>query len=106
MMYGLSENTIKRIIQVFEEHENIDQAIIYGSRAKGNYREGSDIDLSLKGELSFDALLRIESQLDELMLPYKIDLSNYGSISNQDLIDHIDRVGKVLYLKKQSQRRD
>lgn len=68
--------------------------LIYGSRAKGNYRTGSDIDLTIKGnEIPFAELM----QIDDLMLPYTIDLSQYSQLDNADLIAHIDRVGKVVY---------
>lgn len=65
MKYGLSSNTIQKIIRIFKSNSDILEAVIFGSRAMGNYREGSDIDIALKGNLTFDNLLRIESQLDE-----------------------------------------
>ena len=72
--------------------------VLYGSRAKGNYREGSDIDLTLMGDvLSHTQLNRIETQIDDLLLPYAIDLSIFESIDNANLIDHIRRVGVVFY---------
>jgi predicted nucleotidyltransferase len=71
---------------------------VYGSRAKGTYRRGSDIDLTLKGELlDFAELMQIEDQIDDLLLPYTVDLSEYRQLSNPDLLDHIDRVGIVIY---------
>ncbi|GAB4516774.1 MAG: nucleotidyltransferase domain-containing protein [Allomuricauda sp.] len=101
MKYGLSSHTLQKIIKVFKGNPNIHEAVIFGSRAMGNYREGSDIDITLKGKLSFDNLLRIESQLDEEMLPYKMDLSIFENIKNQELISHINRVGKILYQKSE-----
>jgi predicted nucleotidyltransferase len=71
---------------------------LYRSRAKGSCRPGSDIDLTLKGdELSRQDLLNIELALDDLLLPYKIDLSLHQQIDNQRLIEHIAQVGKVFY---------
>lgn len=71
---------------------------IYGSRAKGNYKNGSDIDLTLKGNhLNLSLLNQIANELDDLMLPYTFDLSIYSHISNEALIEHIDRVGKLFY---------
>ncbi len=100
MLYGLREHTIKAIQSVFANYANIDKAILYGSRAKGNYRNGSDIDLTLVSEtLDFSTLLKIENELDDLLLPYKIDLSVFHKIENPDLVDHINRVGKVFYEK-------
>lgn len=87
--------------KVFAEFQEIETAILYGSRAKGNYKPGSDIDLVLTApELSLKDLLKIENQLDELLLPWKIDLSLLHQISNPDLIDHINRFGIVFYKKK------
>ena len=69
-----------------------------GSRAKGTYRPGSDIDLTLKGAgLNLKILNRISNELDELLLPYSFDVSIYSQIENRDLIDHIQRVGVVIY---------
>jgi predicted nucleotidyltransferase len=86
--------TIESLFQVFSKCANIEEVILYGSRAKGNFRDGSDIDLTLKGKkLSTSDLLRIENQIEELILPYKIDLSLYHQIKNPDLIEHINRVG-------------
>lgn len=97
-MYGLKEKHINAIIDVFKKYPEIEQAILYGSRAKGNYRNGSDIDLSLKGKnLTLSLLFKIETKLDDLLLPYKIDLSIYHKIENPDLINHIKRVGIIFY---------
>ena len=97
-MFGLSEDTIQKIISVFSHHPSIDDVIIYGSRAKGNYRNGSDIDLTVKTkEMSDREQFLIAEELDELNLPYTIDLSRYSQIENQNLIDHINRVGKIFY---------
>lgn len=100
LQWGLKENHIKTINSVFQEYSVIDKVLLYGSRAKGNYRNGSDIDLTIIGDnLDFTTLLRIETQVDDLLLPFKIDLSIYNKIENPDLIDHINRVGKVFYKK-------
>ncbi|NOX08447.1 MAG: nucleotidyltransferase domain-containing protein [Gammaproteobacteria bacterium] len=96
---GLSVETIKKIQQVFSGYPEIDQVFLYGSRAKGDYRNGSDIDLTIMGDLlSQSQLTRIENDLDDLLLPYKIDLCLYLTIENQDLVDHIQRVG-ILFFK-------
>lgn len=98
MPYGLKADTIARINGILATHPEIKQAILYGSRAKGNYREGSDIDLCLAGEtLTLTQLLKIENELDDLLLPYKIDLSLFHALDNPELIDHIRRVGVVFY---------
>ncbi len=100
MKYGLKDSDIQAICSVFRQHDSIEKALIYGSRAKGNYRNGSDIDIVLMGEnLDLTTLMKVEDQLDDLMLPYKIDLSLFHQIENQDLIEHINRVGSCFYSK-------
>lgn len=99
-MYGLSPIDIEKIKSVFNRHKEVDKAILYGSRAKGNYREYSDIDISLVGnELNLSKLIEMETELDDLLLPYKIDLSLFHSIENKDLVDHINRVGIEFFVK-------
>ena len=98
LRFGLKESTIDRINAVFSQYPDIEKVVLYGSRAKGNYREGSDIDLTLMGDaLSHTQLNRIETQIDDLLLPYTIDLSLFESIDNANLIEHIRRVGVVFY---------
>ena len=95
---GLSREDVHSIQQTLRLFPRISEAILYGSRAKGNYRPGSDIDLSLIGnELSHQDLLDIELALEDLLLPYKIDLSLHHQLDNPQLIDHINRVGKLFY---------
>ena len=98
MEYGLEDSTIEKICSVLNQFTSISKAVLYGSRAKGNYKKGSDIDLCLFGK-DIDQLLvyRIEESLDDLLLPYQFDLSAYSSLSNKELIDHIDRIGVVFY---------
>lgn len=100
-MYGLKDIHIKKIRSVFAGYSNIEKAVLYGSRAMGNYRNGSDIDLTLVGEsLNLSTLLKIENEIDDLLLPYEIDLSLLHKIENPKLLDHINRVGKVFYEKE------
>lgn len=97
-MYGLKPHTIKAIQGVFAKYPNIEKTILFGSRAKGNYRNGSDIDLTLVGSnLTLSQQFAIETEIDDLLLPYKMDLSIFHKIENQDLIDHINRVGITFY---------
>jgi predicted nucleotidyltransferase len=98
-MYGLKEQHINAINSVFLIYPQIKKAILYGSRAKGNYRNGSDIDITLIGDdLDLTILFKIETKLDDLLLPYKIDLSIFHQIENTDLIEHIQRVGKDFFV--------
>lgn len=92
--FGLDSSTIKKIRLIFANYSSIEKVILYGSRAIGNYRSGSDIDLTLLApQLTTSDLLRIENELDDLLLPYQIDLSLYHQIENDDLLEHIQRVG-------------
>lgn len=98
--FGLPEHAIQAIQQVLTAHPEVEQAIIYGSRALGRQRPASDIDLTLIGPaISFSTLARIETELDELLLPWMIDLSRLADLSHPPLLAHIERVGQVLYCR-------
>lgn len=98
IQFGLKQEDIDKINHVFTAYDGIDSVIIYGSRAKGNFKVGSDIDLTInENSLPFPKFLEIENTLDDLLLPYKIDLSLKRKITNIDLLAHIDRVGKLFY---------
>ncbi|MFK8375879.1 nucleotidyltransferase domain-containing protein [Capnocytophaga canimorsus] len=97
--FGLEAAVLTSFQNIFEKFKNIEKVIVYGSRAKGNFRYNSDIDLSIIGEISYDDLLKIELLIDELLLPYKVDLSVFNNIDNSELKAHIERVGIVLYKK-------
>ena len=98
-MFGLSSDTIREIHGYLVELPEVDKVLIYGSRAKGNYRIGSDIDLTLIGSnLTLkNSVYRLEERVEESYLPYSFDISIFSQISNADLLDHIARVGKVFY---------
>jgi predicted nucleotidyltransferase len=98
MQYGLPETTIAKIRAVFARRPQIAQAVLYGSRAKGDFKPGSDIDLTLLGEsLTPDLRSEIASELDDLNLPYTIDLSLFAQLNHPGLQEHIQRVGVVFY---------
>lgn len=97
-MYGLNPDTIRDIQSVFENSPEVSEAWIYGSRAMGRERKGSDIDLTLFGKnLSIKTLHRIQHALDELNTPYEFDVSIFKDIDSADVIQHISRAGKVFY---------
>lgn len=100
--FGLSEITIGKICSVLARHPEIEQAILYGSRAKGNYTTGSDIDLTLRGDadLTQDVLYSVIHELDDLLLPYTIDLSLFSTLHDPDFIEHIQRVGVLFHERK------
>ena len=99
MQYGLSERSHNTLKTIFNKYSGIKQVILYGSRAKGKYRPGSDIDISLKTDSSFtrEKLLNITRDFEDSNMPYFVDVSIYDKISNHDLKAHIDRAGKILY---------
>jgi len=101
LKYGLKKSDRDSINLLFAKYDSIEKVLLYGSRAKGNYYNGSDIDMVLIGKnLSLSTLFNIEIELDELMLPYKIDLSIFDKIENLELLEHIKRIGKFFYKKK------
>ena len=96
--FGLSDTTIEKICEVFAGFPAIEKAVLYGSRAKGNFKAGSDIDLTLYGvPLSRDLRSTVACALDDLMLPYTIDLSVFDTLNHAELKEHIERVGVVFY---------
>lgn len=103
MKSGLNDETIEAIQGVLSQYRQVGQAILYGSRAKGNYRIGSDIDLTLvaaEGEkLDLNLLFTIDDALDNLLLPYSFDLSIMAEIDNPALVEHIKSVGQTFYKK-------
>ncbi len=102
MKYGIPQSTIQKICTALARHPQVEKAILYGSRAKGNYKTGSDIDLTLLGgeDLTLKVLYRIMDEIDDLLLPYTFDLSIFQQISDPDVIAHIQRVGVVFYEKE------
>lgn len=100
MKYGLDENTIRKFHSVFSQFSEIEEVILYGSRAMGNYREGSDIDITMKGKNIDDPIRsRVYWLIDDLNTPYLVDLSIFHQLDSASLIDHINGVGKVFYMK-------
>ena len=100
-MFGLNLSDLDIIVAYIKDNPAIEEAIIFGSRAKGNNRKGSDIDIALKGQTLDSVVLKLSGELnDESPLPYQFDILDYHSLSNDDLKEHIDRVGKVIYSKR------
>ena len=96
---GLRESDLKIILDLLQSEKAVEQAIVFGSRAKGNYRNGSDVDIALKGKnLDFRIVSHLSYLLnEETPLPYRFDLLNYQTLNNDALKEHIDRVGKEIY---------
>ena len=101
---GIQPQALGKILTVLSNYPEVDRAILYGSRATGTYRPGSDIDITLQGPLlTLQALNQIDTDLDELLLPWEIDLSLYSQIDNPALKEHIERVGIPLYSQTETQ---
>ena len=100
---GLCDKDLLEISSVLASFPEVERAVLYGSRAKGNFRPGSDIDLTLEGDgLSFHSLLNVAGALDDTFLPYLFDVSIRSQIQDESLQDHIRRVGVVLYERPQA----
>nr|WP_262897984.1 nucleotidyltransferase domain-containing protein [Algoriphagus oliviformis] len=97
--FGLSDADLEEILDILSKEAQVEQAFIFGSRAKGNFKTGSDVDIALKGEaLDFDTLSQISYLLnEETNMPYKFDVLNYHTIKEPALLAHIDRVGVQVF---------
>lgn len=103
--FGMEKKTIHDINGIISRYPEVEKVVIYGSRAKGNYKEGSDIDLVFFGDqLNLEILNAIDNEIDDLLLPYTFDLSIYGYINNPDLKEHINRAGKNFYIRVQNSK--
>ena len=97
---GLKESELEEIVNTLASFENVERAIVYGSRAKGNYKPFSDIDLTLYGrELTQIDILHIADRFEDSYLPYMFDISDFSKLTNPDLIDHIKRRGITIFEK-------
>lgn len=97
-MFGLNTKDIDLVLEALKRHPDIEKALVFGSRAMGNYKPGSDVDIALMGNLKPDTRIDVSVELNErLPLPYKFDIIDYPSLSHQPLIEHIDQYGKILY---------
>ncbi|WP_439488036.1 nucleotidyltransferase domain-containing protein [Algoriphagus sp.] len=99
--FGLLDTDLDAILSLLSDHAAVESAYIFGSRAKGNFRNGSDVDIALKGKnLDFDTISKISYFLnEETNMPYKFDVLNYHSIKEPELLMHIDRVGIEIYCR-------
>lgn len=97
-MFGLKPTDIDIILKTFRQYPEIREAIVYGSRAMGNFKPGSDVDIALKGTINLEIVQNVSAELNERSpLPYKFDVIAYSMIDLKPLIDHIDQFGKTLY---------
>ncbi|QEK13380.1 nucleotidyltransferase domain-containing protein [Crassaminicella thermophila] len=101
MNFGLRASDLDYIVDIIKKFNEIERAVIFGSRAKGNYKPGSDVDIAIYGEnITFDTLSALHSMLEEEgPLPYFFDIVDYTHLRHKELKEHIDRVGKVIFEK-------
>ncbi len=98
-MFSLRESDLKTIQEVLSQHPEIKEALLFGSRAKGTERPGSDVDIVLKGNGGNRVALEVSTFLNQSStLPYFFDIIDYSSIDNKALLDHIQRVGVRIYI--------
>jgi predicted nucleotidyltransferase len=99
--HGLSERTIELVSRVFDRHPEVEQAVLFGSRAQGTYKSGSDIDLALWGSgLTQKSLNRLYEEFDDLPIPYEFSLVIFDNVKDPDVLAHIKRVGTKFYEKE------
>jgi predicted nucleotidyltransferase len=96
MNSGLSAEELAEIVDCLKQYPTIKQAILFGSRAKGNFQPGSDVDIAILGGTNQDALAVSVTLNEETRLPYKFDVITYETITSLELRDHIERIGRPL----------
>ncbi|HBW37008.1 nucleotidyltransferase domain-containing protein [Desulfosporosinus sp. BICA1-9] len=101
MNFGLREEDLSHIITTMKQFSEIEKAAIFGSRVKGNYKPGSDVDIAIWGnKISFSTLSRLHAILEEESpMPYFFDIVDYSHLNHKDLKGHIDRVGIVFFTR-------
>ncbi len=104
MPYGLTEKDIKLIYEAFKKFPEIEEVILFGSRAMENCKKGSDVDLAVKGtRVTDETITDLRTILNgELPIPYMIDVLDYAGIKNKALVDHISEYGKVFFKGSQT----
>lgn len=101
MKYGLKEQDIERLQSIFANFKEIEKAVLYGSRAKGNYKPASDIDICLIGkDLTTNIISKIDEMIDDLLLPYYFDISIFHKLTSTKLIKNIETEGIEFYRLK------
>ena len=97
--YGIADNSYKLILEAFEKFKEIEKVVLFGSRAMGNYKAGSDIDLALYGEtVNLNTVTKLASLLnEELPIPYFVDVVDTKTINEPSLKEHILQEGKVIF---------
>ena len=96
--YGLQKTDINNVVAILQANKKITKIVLFGSRAKGNFNKGSDVDIALIGDnLVLNDILDLSLKIDNLFLPYKFDLIIFDRIKEKALVEHINRVGIILF---------
>lgn len=99
MKFGIYDKSYELIQRYFSTQENILEVRIYGSRAKGTEKTGSDIDLAIYTNSERDLSGKVKTDLEELSTPYYFDITDMKHLTHKALQEHIARVGKLFYKK-------
>jgi predicted nucleotidyltransferase len=105
MNHGLNEMDLGFIRDSISQFEEIHKAVLFGSRAKGAYKTGSDVDIAVFGQnVDFEVISKLHAILeDESPMPYFFDIIDYNHLGKKELQDHIDRVGEVIFVRGKEQ---
>ncbi len=96
----MSSEEVSEIQTILRGFPQVEKAMIFGSRSKGNFQKGSDVDIALWGEQIDTVLWKIHDQLEEeTLMPYFFDVLDFASITNPELREHIERAGQIIYQK-------
>lgn len=100
-MFGLNEKIIENIIEILKKYDEVEKAVIFGSRARGDYKKASDIDMALYGDKLTNSInTKIFYEIDDLYLPYKLDLINFNSLEiDEEIRKSIIEEGVEFYAK-------
>ena len=101
MKYGLSKKQLNEIISFIEQYPQVQEAVLFGSRAIGTYKEASDVDIALKGnDVTAGLAAKMKFNIEEdTTLPFFFDFIAYPTITNEKLKEHIKDKGVVIYHK-------
>ena len=93
-MYGLSDKLLDEIKYI--KNKTNKKILIFGSRARGDYKENSDIDIAIIDNVSQKEKYEIMDEFDKIDSELKIDLVFIQNIENEMFLDSIKREGKEL----------
>lgn len=96
----LDEKILKEIRNICAKYKNIEKVMLFGSRAIDKERYNSDIDLAIVGEFDFLFCERLKEEFENIPTLLKFDVVDYNNITNQELINDVNKYGKVIYNKK------